>query len=66
MFELSFGPRRRMIPPFTLDLDLLSAASNARRYPDDPLSDPQQRHGFFDLLWHDARFAPFRRFALPE
>ena len=55
-----------MIPPFTHDLDLLSAASNARRYPDDPLSDPQRRHGFFDLLWHDARFAPFRRFALPE
>jgi len=27
------------------------------------LADPQGRHGFVEPLWHDARFAPFRRFA---
>lgn len=27
------------------------------------LADPQRRHAFVEPLWHDARFAPFRRFA---
>jgi inner membrane protein len=27
------------------------------------LADPQGQHGFVEPLWHDARFAPFRRFA---
>jgi inner membrane protein len=27
------------------------------------LRDPQGQHGFVASLWHDARFAPFRRFA---
>lgn len=27
------------------------------------LADPQGRHAFVEPLWHDARFAPFRRFA---
>jgi len=27
------------------------------------LGDPQEQHGVVEPLWHDARFAPFRRFA---
>ena len=35
----------------------------AHGYPVERLADPQGRHGLAELLWHDPRFAPFRRFA---